>query len=242
MSDREQILGRIRRALQVPAPRPGNHTAREDGQDSAHPAPPLRNQLPIINNPAPAVREWLPRVGESWEEQVALFAANAADLKAEFHLLKSPDELVPHMLRLKAEGGWGSVATHAGEWTHRACAALDLPIVTTNGDCDAATLERCDAGITCCEALVAQTGSVLITNVVAGGRVLSALIPHHIVLATRAQLVPDLAAAFALLREKYGGNYPSLISFITGPSRTGDIERILVLGAHGPKRLTIFCV
>lgn len=33
----------------------------------------------------------------------------------------------------------------------------------------------------------------------------------------------------------------SMISFITGPSRTGDIERILVLGAHGPKKLTIFC-
>jgi L-lactate dehydrogenase complex protein LldG len=35
---------------------------------------------------------------------------------------------------------------------------------------------------------------------------------------------------------------PSMISLITGPSRTGDIERILVLGAHGPKQLTILCV
>jgi L-lactate dehydrogenase complex protein LldG len=45
----------------------------------------------------------------------------------------------------------------------------------------------------------------------------------------------------ALVRQRYGGNFPSMISFITGPSRTGDIERILVLGAHGPKQLTIFC-
>ena len=66
--------------------------------------------------------------------------------------------------------------------------------------------------------------------------------PHHIVLARREQLVADLPAAFALLKEKYAVNYPSMISFITGPSRTGDIERILVLGAHGPKQLTILCV
>jgi L-lactate dehydrogenase complex protein LldG len=82
---------------------------------------------------------------------------------------------------------------------------------------------------------------VLITSLSAGGRALSVLPPHHVVLTTRAQVVPDLAAAYAVLREKYGSNFPSFMSFITGPSRTGDIERILVLGAHGPKRLTILC-
>jgi L-lactate dehydrogenase complex protein LldG len=65
--------------------------------------------------------------------------------------------------------------------------------------------------------------------------------PHHVVLARREQLVPDLPAAFALVKSKHGAAYPSMISFITGPSRTGDIERILVLGAHGPKKLTILC-
>jgi L-lactate dehydrogenase complex protein LldG len=60
------------------------------------------------------------------------------------------------------------------------------------------------------------------------------------VLARRDQLIADLPDAFALLKKKYSANYPSFISVITGPSRTGDIERILVLGAHGPKKLTIF--
>jgi L-lactate dehydrogenase complex protein LldG len=68
---------------------------------------------------------------------------------------------------------------------------------------------------------------------------LSVLPPHHIVIAQKAQVVADLPAAFELLAQKYEGKYPSFISFITGPSRTGDIERILVLGAHGPKKLTV---
>ena len=56
------------------------------------------------------------------------------------------------------------------------------------------------------------------------------------------QLVPDLTAAFALLTERYGADYPSLMSFITGPSRTGDIERSWCWERTAPKRLTIFCV
>ena len=57
-----------------------------------------------------------------------------------------------------------------------------------------------------------------------------------------AWLAPDLTAAFDLLQSKYRDNYPSFITFITGPSRTGDIERILVLGAHGPKNLTVILI
>jgi L-lactate dehydrogenase complex protein LldG len=87
--------------------------------------------------------------------------------------------------------------------------------------------------------LIAQTGSICVTARSSGGRTLSILPPHHIVLAQRSQVIPDLSAAYERLAEKHGGRYPSFISFITGPSRTGDIERILVLGAHGPKKLTV---
>ncbi len=199
------------------------------------------SQLPIINNP-PSAREWLPLVGESWDEQAELFARNAADLRAEFHLFDSRDALLHFLSALKAQENWQRAATHGGELTDAAAQALNLPLCRTDEGYDIAALESCDVGITECDALIAQTGSVLVTTRSAGGRALSALPPHHVVLARRAQMLPDLPAAFALLRERYGDNYPSLISFITGPSRTGDIERILVLGAHGPKRLTILCV
>ena len=104
-------------------------------------------------------------------------------------------------------------------------------------------LEACDAGLTGCECLVAQTGSVCVTTHSSGGRALSVLPPHHVVIARRAQLLPDLTAAYELLAQKYAATgYPSFLGFITGPSRTGDIERILVLGAHGPKKLTVLLV
>jgi L-lactate dehydrogenase complex protein LldG len=64
----------------------------------------------------------------------------------------------------------------------------------------------------------------------------------HVVVARVDQVVPDLAAALEQVRARHGDRMPSMLSFITGPSRTGDIERILVLGAHGPKELYLVLV
>jgi L-lactate dehydrogenase complex protein LldG len=232
MSERENIFGRIREALRVPAPIPGAHaasngTAKVDTVSEAEAA----KHIP----------EWLPSVGETFEQRVELFRANALDLKAEFHLLDGMSEMEDHLRGLAASESWKKVGTHSGELTDRACAALGLPSISTDAEYDVRELESCDAGISQCEALIAQTGSVLVSSRSSGGRALSILPPHHVVLARRDQLLPDLPTAFALLKSKYQSDYPSLISFITGPSRTGDIERILVLGAHGPRKLTVVC-
>ncbi|HZL78558.1 MAG TPA: LUD domain-containing protein, partial [Candidatus Limnocylindrales bacterium] len=186
-------------------------------------------------------RQWLPKAGESFAEHLALFSANAAELKADFQLLASRDELKTALAKISAAENWRRIASHQGELTDFAGGALGLPVCRTDGGYDVHAMEACDAGVTECDALIAQTGSVLVTSRSAGGRALSVLPPHHVVIARREQLVPDLTAAFALVQKNYAANYPSMISFITGPSRTGDIERILVLGAHGPKKLTIFC-
>jgi L-lactate dehydrogenase complex protein LldG len=228
MTEREKIFGRIREALTVLAPVPGHH-------DGEHTAPPA-------GATTAHAREWLPPAGDSFEDQLARFRANAADLKATFYLAGNHGELAKLLLELRDAEGWKKVGSHAGELTDAACKTLALPVCRTDQPFDRNELESCDAGITECDALVAQTGSVLVTNRSAGGRALSVLPPHHVVIARREQLMRDLPAAFELLKKKYSANYPSMISFITGPSRTGDIERILVLGAHGPKKLTIFCV
>jgi L-lactate dehydrogenase complex protein LldG len=98
--------------------------------------------------------------------------------------------------------------------------------------------ESAQATITTCEALVALTGSVLV-SASCGGRGASVIAPVHIVVASADQLVPDLDAAFALMRERSTAFQNSYICLITGSSRTADIEKILVMGAHGPIRLIV---
>ncbi len=238
MTEKDKILARIREALTVHAPFLGAHepaTAASGAVGTPRPTPP---ELAQHSSP----RSWLPLVGESFESQLALFQKNSADLKSTFHLINNRDDFTKSLLDLRESEGWKKIGTHSGELVDDAARVLNLAICRTDEPYNVHDLESCDAGITECDALIAQTGSILITNRSAGGRALSVLPPHHVVLARRNQLVPDLPEAFALLKKKYAPNYPSFISLITGPSRTGDIERILVLGAHGPKKLTIFLV
>jgi L-lactate dehydrogenase complex protein LldG len=220
MSERENIFARIRAALAVKA-----HAHHGEG-------------LPT----ATEHRQVMPAVGATTDEQLALFQKNATDLRADFHLVRDSSELEKKLSALRDAEGWRKVAAHHGELSGANAQRLGLPVLFTDGGLDKNELETCSVGITECDALVAQTGTVVVTSKSAGGRALSCLPPHHIVIARRSQLVADLPAAFALIKAQHGANYPSMISFITGPSRTGDIERILVLGAHGPKQLTIFCL
>lgn len=98
--------------------------------------------------------------------------------------------------------------------------------------------EATKATITLAESLVAATGSVFV-SAGCGGRGASIVAPVHIVAATLTQLAPDLAIAFDWLRARGTTTRNSMVSLITGPSRTGDIEKIIVLGAHGPQRLVV---
>ena len=92
------------------------------------------------------------------------------------------------------------------------------------------------------ELLVKKLGAILVSSASSGGRALS-ILPHvHVVVEDAGQVVPDLGSALALAKARHGDQMPSMLSFITGPSRTGDIERILVLGAHGPKELYLVLV
>jgi L-lactate dehydrogenase complex protein LldG len=183
----------------------------------------------------------LPAVGPTFDDWVRAFQAASADLKTDFRLLAGAGEAAAELVRLRDALGWKRVATHRGALNDPACQRLGGPTVLCEPGYDARELEQCDVGISECAALVAQTGSVVVDSRTCGGRALSVLPPHHVVLARRDQLLPDLPSALALIQRKYAADSPSMISIITGPSRTGDIERILVLGAHGPRQLTILC-
>src|SRR5204863_1727426 len=118
-------------------------------------------------------RAWLPAVGKSLAERMALFKNNAAELKADFHLIENQDQLFSSLLKLRDGEGWKNIASHAGDLTDEACRTLGLPVCRTDRTYEVSVLEACDAGITECDALVAQTGSVLLTSRSAGGRALS---------------------------------------------------------------------
>jgi len=92
--------------------------------------------------------------------------------------------------------------------------------------------------LTLAEGLVALTGSI-VTSSSCGGRGASAVPDCHIVYAKLDQLVPDLDSALALIKERGIADRNSYVGLITGSSRTADIEKILVLGAHGPRRLAV---
>ena len=99
-----------------------------------------------------------------------------------------------------------------------------------------------DACITGCEYLVARTGSVLLSSKQHLGRTSTVFYPAHIIVAFVGQIADDIQQGIDLLRKKYGEALPSMINLNTGPSRTADIEKTLVVGVHGPGEVYCFYV
>ena len=107
---------------------------------------------------------------------------------------------------------------------------------------DEADFNDMKAGLTRCEYLVARLGSVMVSSAHTSGRRMNVFPETHLIYARASQLTGDLKEALLGIKKRYGKDLPSMISMITGPSRTADIEKILVMGAHGPRELYVFMV
>jgi L-lactate dehydrogenase complex protein LldG len=235
-SARDTILGRIREALRVAAPLP--HMKSHAAEESATAGP---GGLTIL--PADVARPWLPDGGDTPEERLAILTDNLGKLRAEVHLVADAEAAKALVAGIARDRGWHKVAWHGHPAIEPLATAVGCETLRVDaGPFDKNALEACDAGITACEAAVAQTGSILVSSATCGGRALSILPPVHVVVVSLDQIVATLGDALDLVRSRYAGRLPSMLSFITGPSRTGDIERILVLGAHGPKELLVILV
>jgi L-lactate dehydrogenase complex protein LldG len=90
--------------------------------------------------------------------------------------------------------------------------------------------------------LVARTGSIVVSSRQTSGRRLPVIAEVLIVVAYPNQVCGELKDALNMVKTKYDGTLPSQITFITGPSRTADIEKTLVKGVHGPKEVYLFFV
>jgi len=90
---------------------------------------------------------------------------------------------------------------------------------------------------------VAETGTLALVSGADNPTTLNFLPDNHIVVLFAEDVVGDLESVFARLRARYGaGQAPRTLNFITGPSRSADIEQTLLFGAHGPRRLHIVVV
>jgi len=98
------------------------------------------------------------------------------------------------------------------------------------------------AGVTGANFAIADTGTVAIDSTAEDLRLASTLPERHFVLLDPAKIVADGAAAVPWLRKLREKNPRQFLAWISGPSRTADIERVLTIGVHGPKQLHILLV
>lgn len=187
------------------------------------------------DNPYPNLED-SPLYAENTEYPEVLFAEQLTAVSGNFIYCENGIEFIENILQLAEKFNWRKIYCWEPE-LQQLLSTYEFPFYQTDKD-----FEMAEAGITLCEALIARNGSVMVSNQNAAGRRLSIFPHHHIVIARTGQLVMDLKDAFKLIRDKYGSQIPSMISTITGPSRTADIEKTLVLGAHGPKELFVFLI
>src|SRR5258708_37281481 len=185
------------------------------------------------DNPYPNLED-LPHYPPNNEMPEVLFAEEFTAVSGEFGFWEDEIQFIEILLNLAGQHNWHKIYC----WEPALQNILnryDYPFFETDKD-----FEQAEVGFTLCEALIARNGSILLSNAGAAGRRLSIYPPIHIVLAYSSQLVLDLKDGFKLLKNKYGNQLPSMITTVTGPSRTADIEKTLVMGAHGPKELFVF--
>ncbi|GAB1418548.1 hypothetical protein MASR2M12_13130 [Bacteroidales bacterium] len=96
--------------------------------------------------------------------------------------------------------------------------------------------------ITICEKLISTTGTIVMSDAGTTSRASFAYPDIHLVVAHSSQVTGSIKAALEDIRQKYNGDLPTQLTFISGPSRTADIEKTLVVGAHGPTQLFVFLI
>ncbi|MBO0904163.1 LutC/YkgG family protein [Jiella sonneratiae] len=221
-STRDAVMGRIRRAVGANPANDAERRAVVAARLGAAPAGivPKRGQLPP-------------------GERLDLFVAMAEKADATVTRLTCydavPDEVAGYLRErnLPAAIRMGRDPRLAG--LDFSATALTVTTGPSDGD-DLSSLSHAAAGI-------AETGTLFLTSGPDNPTSLNFLPEYHLVVLDAADVVGDMEAALAQLRERHGkGVMPRSVNFVTGPSRSADIEQTLLLGAHGPRSLHILVV
>ena len=221
MSARDAILGRIRRSLGVTKGDPGRRAIVIARLESAPKGViPARGQLPPAG-------------------QRALFRKMAEKVSASVVEIVSRDD-VPKAIAEFLRGHNLPAVVRIGEDPLLTRLPWDTtPLEVTRGASDGndpVSVSHAVVGI-------AESGTLVVTSGLENPTTLNFLPETHIVVLAAKDVVGDYEAAWAKLRAHYGkGALPRTVNLITGPSRSGDIEQTIILGAHGPRRLHIIIV
>lgn len=165
-----------------------------------------------------------------------IFATEFSRLLGQFAYCNGEEDLVAQLSLLIRKKGWQNIYSKEKSF-------MDLFRKWGLDEVgNAPSLADCDVSVTGCEALIARTGSILLSAAQPEGRTTSVYAPVHVCIAWTSQLVYDIRDGLAMVQQKYAGNLPSSITLATGPSRTADIEKTLVVGVHGPKEVFCFLV
>jgi len=184
-------------------------------------------------------------------QAVASFASKLDSLKGEFHHVASPAPAAAKLKELLQSTTDGEQA-RTPRFIRQSSELIDTVInedvwltehvIRLEGEYSNQEFAQFEVGITSVDFLIARTGSILLSSASAGGRRLSVLPAFHIAIATSEQVVSSLDEALRRFEDSGRDHLTSYATLITGPSRTADIEKILVLGAHGPKRLAVILI
>jgi L-lactate dehydrogenase complex protein LldG len=191
----------------------------------------LSNQVPV---PFPH-SEGTDSVFRPSQQELAIdFAENFTNLQGRFSFCVDEAELVEQL----------NILTQAKNLKQIFCAEDELKTLLENQGFTAINttdIKTAELAITSCAKLISRTGSIVLTSAQKTGRTTSVYAPIHVCIAFTSQLVYDIKDALLNIKETYSP-LPSLITLATGPSRTADIEKTLVVGVHGPKEVFCFLI
>ena len=165
-----------------------------------------------------------PQIGA---DLVGRFQAKAASLATTLERLATWAAVPAAVARHLQANGLGQAAVATPEVAALDWAAAGLTVAAR------AAVDADRVGISGCFCAIAETGTLLLLSAAEAPASVSLLPETHIALVDRRRIVPTMEDAFALLRRERG-MLPRAVNFVSGPSRTGDIEQTIVLGAHGP--------
>ena len=192
--------------------------------------------------PPPAVDESIVRLASHNDDLLAMFQQRAEEVGTVVHRLNETDllETVKKVLnQFEARRVVAAMSDGADFRTGLTQAGFD---VVDGRDVGFEAQFDVDAGITDVHAALAETGTMICTSSRTHSRGPSLVAPLHIAIVRRRDIVADMIDYWQRLKGIAGADLPASIALITGPSKTADIENILVTGVHGPKDVQIMLV